>query len=130
MLFRSITDVIDINANSVRNIDIGFNNKKIFDMSLQKTVREVTVKNNKENRKISYNNQSLAKVEVDRKLIDSTNIVVTYEIKVTNEGEIAGYVNDIVDKAPTGFKFDQGVNKEWYQDSNHLVDNRRELHRK
>lgn len=114
----AITDVIDINANSVRNIDIGFNNKKIFDMSLQKTVREVTVKNNKENRKISYNNQSLAKVEVDRKLIDSTNIVVTYEIKVTNEGEIAGYVNDIVDKAPTGFKFDQGINKEWYQDSN------------
>ena len=61
-----------------------------------------------------YDEAQLAKVEIDAKKMNQTSIVIEYQIKVTNEGELTGYVNDIVDYLPADFKFSSELNKDWY----------------
>lgn len=119
----AMTDIIVLEGTNVKNIDIGFKNNKIFDMSLQKTVKRIIIQNSKGVKEIKYNNTQLAKVEIDKKLVNNTNIIVEYEIKITNEGEIAGYVNDIVEKIPNGFKLDSEMNKTWHNGSKNQLHN-------
>ena len=44
-----------------------------------------------------YNDESLAKVELNAKKVAGTTIIVEYEIKVTNVGEVDAYIRKIKD---------------------------------
>ena len=54
-------------------------------------------------------------VELDGKKINGTTVIIEYEIKVTNIGEVDGYVRKIVDYMPSDLKFSSELNKDWYQ---------------
>ena len=60
-----------------------------------------------------YNNADLGKVELDRKTINNTSIVVEYKILITNEGPEAGYIKKIVDYMPENLEFKSELNKNW-----------------
>lgn len=49
--------------------------------------------------------------------MNQTTVVVEYQLVVTNEGELTGYVNDIVDYLPSDLKFSSELNKDWYTNS-------------
>ena len=55
----------------------------------------------------------LQKVEIHRKKINSTTVKFVYDITVTNEGEIAGYANEITDYIPEGLEFIEAENASW-----------------
>ncbi len=46
----------------------------------------------KTTRAVEYNDSTLAKVDLDSKQLSNTSVVVEYKIRVTNEGEVAGYI--------------------------------------
>jgi len=50
-------------------------------------------------------NEPVAKVEIDKKKIKSTSVKFVYNIKITNEGEIAGQATEITDYIPEGLEF-------------------------
>ncbi len=56
-------------------------------------------------------NEPVAKVEIDKKKIDQTTVKFVYTIRVTNEGEIAGYATEITDFIPEGLEFKEEDNK-------------------
>ena len=109
------TDTIEIKGNSVTNIDIGLIEAKIFDLSLSKTVKKVTVTNKAGTQTKEYNDTQLAKTEIKAKNLKGTTVVIEYKIKVTNEGELAGYVRRIVDYKPSDLTFNSSLNPDWYQ---------------
>lgn len=109
-----ITDKIQITSENIENIDIGLVKKQIFDMKLDKYVSKIVVQNAQGTKTYQYDNQQLAKVEIRSKYYKGSTVVVEYKIKVTNEGEIAGYANEIIDYLPSGFKFSSELNKDWY----------------
>lgn len=114
------TDTLQINGNNVTNIDIGLIEAKAFDLELSKTITKISV-TNAEGTKISeYNDASLAKVEVKAKYLKGTTVVIEYKIKVTNKGEVAGYVKNIVDYKPSDLSFNSSINPEWYQSGDYL----------
>ena len=109
-----VTDVIAIDTSSIYNIDLGLQGKTVFDLSLSKTISKVTVRNSKETKSYSYNNKTLAKVELASKDVNDTTIIIEYTFIVKNEGTISGYAKSIVDYLPSDLKFATDLNKDWY----------------
>ena len=71
-------------------------------------------------------NEPVAKVELDRKKLNKTTVKFVYKIRVTNEGEIAGYATEITDFIPSGLEFKAEDNKKfgWTKSGNDKVTTR------
>ena len=111
------TEVITIDNQNISNVNIGLVSAKTFDLQLDKYISKVTVQNNKTVVN-TYNDVTLAKQEIDAKQVNSTKVIVEYTIKVTNKGDVAGYVKKIADYLSVDYKFNSELNKDWYQSGN------------
>lgn len=111
------TEVITVADENISNINIGVVTAKKFDLQLDKYISKVTVQNNNVDTN-TYTDATLVKQEIDAKQINSTTIIVEYTIKVTNKGDVTGYVKKIADYLPADFKFNSELNKDWYQSGN------------
>ena len=114
------TDTIIIKDKSIGNINLGLKEAKDFDLALEKTITKVVAQNADGTKTYNIKNKNTAKVELRAKNMKNTNLVVEYEIKVTNNGEIEGYAKNIVDYIPSGLKFNSELNKDWYMKNNNL----------
>jgi len=109
----ALTDVLTVNGSSLINIDLGLVTKNEFDLSLDKYIEKVTVINEEENKTYNYNNNDV-KLEISSKQYKKSTLEITYKIVIKNEGDIAGYVNKIVDHIPDGMIINLESNKDWY----------------
>jgi len=114
------TDIIKITNRSIENINLGLVTSQMFDMKLDKYVSKVIVQNSKGTKVNEYNNETLAKAEIDKKQLAETTVLVEYKIKVTNQGEVSGYARKVADYLPTGMTFNSELNGTWYQTENTL----------
>lgn len=108
-----ITDTLVLQSKNLENIDMGLVKNGKFDFKIDKYVSKITVSNSKGTKEYTYNNSKLAKVEIDRKQIENTTINVEYSIVITNDGELDGYVNEILDNKPEALSFSNSGNEEW-----------------
>ena len=108
------TDTIVIKDSSISNINIGLKEIKIFELKLDKTISKIIVQNSKETKTYEYNNTTTTKIELPSKYMKNTNMIIEYEIKITNIGDAEGYVKNVVDYLPSGLKFNSELNKDWY----------------
>lgn len=114
------TDIIEIKDSNISNINIGLIELKDFAFRLDKYVSRILIQNSAGTVVKEYTNASVAKAELDSKKVNGTTVIIEYELKVTNIGEIDGYVRKIVDYAPNDLKFSSELNKDWYQVGNDL----------
>lgn len=112
------TEIIKIDNTNIANINIGLQEAKIYDLKLEKYISKVTIQNSKGTVTNEYNDETLAKAEINAKLVNGTIAVVEYKIRVTNEGEVDGYVKKIADYLSADYKFSSELNKDWYQSGN------------
>lgn len=114
------TDTLTLNEDSITNIDIGLTEAKKFDLSLAKTISKVSVSNTEGNKTVDFSDTNLAKVEIKGKYLKGSVVMVEYKIRVTNNGEVAGYAKKIVDYKPAELKFNSKLNPDWYKSGNEL----------
>ncbi len=112
------TKELNLSNTNLANIDAGFIKSEIFDLKLEKYINKITVQNSDGTRVISYNKEKLAKVEIDAKKIANSKVTIEYSIEITNEGDVAGYANEIVDYLPNDLKFSNQSNSGWKQNTN------------
>lgn len=110
-----VTDILNITSSNIENIDIGLIKSQKFDFKLDKYVSKITVNNTDGTKEYSYKNSKLAKVEIASKKIANSTVQVEYKIVVTNEGELSGEINEIIDYLPDGMTFNSELNKGWYK---------------
>ncbi len=98
------------------------NKPKIFDLSLKKWVSKAIVTNEDGSQNIietghtgDENPEPPAKVDLGRQDINKVTVKFEFQIKVTNECEVAGYVKEITDYIPEGLKFVKEDNPDWYE---------------
>lgn len=115
----AITDIINVQSN-ISNINIGLREKLVFDLELDKYISRIVIQNNKETKTYDYENATLAKVEIHRKRVQGSLVVLEYKIKIKNNGEVAGYAKNIVDYIPSGLTFSSELNKDWYLSGDYL----------
>ncbi len=110
--------------------DIDFDQVKVkyFDLSLLKWVgqTQITLNGKTETKDTGHTvenakNEDAVKIEIPAKDVKKIKIKYIYTIRVTNEGEIAGYAKEITDYIPAGLKFVKEDNPDWYEISNGVV---------
>lgn len=111
-----ITDAIILGENK-QNVDIGLITNATFDLSLDKQITKVTVSNSKGTEVTEYEDGETAKVDLVAKYMNTAKVIVNYKFTVTNNGDITGYVNSLVDNLPSGLEFSSELNKDWYKGS-------------
>ena len=116
----SATDTLEIEGNDLINTDLGLVEAKTFDIELTKTISKVTVSSKEGTQNLEYDGASLAKAEIKAKYLQGATVVVEYKIKVTNNGEVAGYIRNIVDYKPADLSFNSTLNSDWYQSGDYI----------
>lgn len=85
---------------------------KVFDLEIEKTIKNVTVKVNGSEKLIEKKSKdSLVKVDVPKEKLNETELIIVYTIDVKNVGEVPGYATCITDNIPTGMTLVE--NEEW-----------------
>lgn len=102
-----------------------------FDLALRKWVTQaIVIENGKETvtqtgHKPEDDPEQVVKVELNRKKLSSVTVKFRYSIRVTNEGDIAGYAKQIRDYIPEGLKFDAKDNPDWTDEGNNVISTRK-----
>lgn len=109
----AVTDTIKV-TESVFNINIGLKEILVYDLELDKFISRIVVQNQKGTKSYDYNESTFQKVEIHRKQINGSMVILEYTIRVKNVGQIAGYVTSIKDYLPSGLEFSSELNADWY----------------
>ena len=101
---------------------------KYFDMALVKWVSEASVVENGVEKVYPGNKETdipepVLKVDLKKSKINDVVVKFKYQIKVTNQGEIAGYVKEISDYIPGGLKFvkEDNIEFKWEEKEGKIV---------
>lgn len=87
--------------------------KQIFNFSIEKTISSITLNGEK----VRISDNKLAKIEVKTSEIANVELIIKYNIKVTNEGELAGKAK-IQDILPDGYEIVDANDWKTTQDGN------------
>ena len=102
---------------------------KYFDLALRKWVTQaIVIDNGKETitetgHKAEDDPEEVVKVEIAKNRINKVVVKFNYSIRITNEGEIAGYATEISDYIPEGLKFVAADNPQWREVEGKIVTN-------
>ena len=105
-------------VNKVGDItEVTYYYKKLkFDLRVESSIKDIKL-----NGKSKHAEDDLSKLEIDRDLSDN-KVKITYEIKVSNVGELAGTIGSLIDIIPNGLTFDPKDNDEsWILQENKLT---------
>ena len=104
---------------------------KIFDLSLRKWVTQAIVIDENGNTTITetghrpYDDpEDIVKVEIHRNKLNQTTVKFRYSIRVTNEGSIAGYAEEVTDYVPEGLRFIAEDNPGWTDEGDNVISTR------
>ena len=101
-----------------------------FDLALRKWVTEaIVIENGKETvtqtgHTAEMDPEPVVKVELYRKNINDVVVKFRYKIRITNEGDIAGYAKEITDYVPQGLRFVAEDNPGWTDEGNNIISTR------
>lgn len=109
------TDILEVNNNNISDINIGLALLQNYDLKLDKYVSRILLQNSQGTTVREYQDETMAKAEIDAKQVNATTAIIEYQIKVTNLGDVTGYVRRIVDYMPSDLTFNSEMNKDWYQ---------------
>ena len=102
-----------------------------FDLALRKWVTQaIVIENGKETvtqtgHKPEDNPEQVVKVELNRKKLSNVTVKFRYSIRITNEGDIAGYAKQIRDYIPEGLVFNSADNPDWTDEGNNVISTRK-----
>ena len=108
--YYNLVEVPENKAGNMTVEDIVVNyyyKKKDFNLKVEKQVKEIAY-----NGQVLSVNGNIGKVELDKNKIASTEMVVTYEIKVTNTAELKGGA-ELIENIPNGMTMNEADNKTW-----------------
>ena len=95
---------------------------KPFNLKVDKWIDKVEVNGVVRGSRSYDKKDEIYKLEINRKKITNTEVKVTYKIRVTNDGEVEGYVGTIIEQIPSGFKYEKEDNtKDWKELDDKLI---------
>ena len=116
-----VDNVNDVNKNNDKDEENLY--VKYFDLQIEKYIEsiEVNVDGESKTQNIGFDKKNqITKIDVPSSKLDKTKLNITYGIKVTNIGEIAGIPLEITDYIPDGLTFDSSKNENWYKENDRI----------
>ena len=109
------TDILELDNSNISDINVGYIKVQSFDLKLEKFVSRIIIQDSTGSTVREYNDETLARAELDAKRVNGATTLIEYKIRVSNIGEVAGYARRIADYMPNDLKFSSELNKDWYQ---------------
>ena len=119
----AVTEAIKLNESDIE-IDLGLQERNYFDMTVQKYISKAIVTRKGKEKVETYDNDSIAKLEIRSKELADTTIKLEYRIVITNEGDVNGTVGTVYDYLPNSLTFEQSLNKDWELTSGNVLVNK------
>ncbi|MBQ9297585.1 MAG: hypothetical protein IJ223_00880 [Clostridia bacterium] len=116
-----VSDFIQIEDRDLYSIDIGLIEKPKFNLKLEAGISSITLQTKSGTKNADYNMSKLAKVEINNKDINGATVIIEYNVRITNDSEISGYVTQLMTNKPTGVKFNSSANNEWYEGNDNNI---------
>lgn len=117
----AVTNEIVVENGNISNINIGLQNKDIFDLLVNKYISKITVETKGNTEVYEYDNLEVAKVEIHSKKINGAKVNLEYTVSVENVGNIEGYAEQLVDYIDKDIEFDENQNKDWFKGSDGYI---------
>lgn len=111
----AVTNEINVANQNVGNINIGLQNREIFDLVVNKYISKVKVENGKYSEEYNFDNLELAKVEIPSRRINSAKVTLEYTVSIENIGDLEGYAENVIDYLNSDLQFDESQNSEWFK---------------
>ena len=100
--FEAEDKKVEIRDSSELQIFDIYNKKKIINYAVEKTISNITL--NGQN--VEITNNKLSKLEIKTSEVKNTELIVSYNIKVTNEGELGGKIK-VLETIPEGYEIQE-----------------------
>lgn len=110
----AISNSIYIDNLDAENINLGIMERPVFDLTLDASIINMTLKQDSNVKEYKYDYQKLAKLDIAPDKLNNSEVLIEYEISVRNEGNTPGYAKSIVDYIPEGLEFNADINTNWY----------------
>lgn len=110
----AVTDIIELKDRNLYSVDLGLMEKEKFNLKLDAGINSITVKTKDETKKLDYNMANLAKVEIRASKLKNATVIIEYNIKITNDSDIAGSVIQLM-ASKNGLTFSSDINNSWYE---------------
>lgn len=89
--------------------DLPETGEKTFDLKIEKQIKNVEVNTDGSISRLTKKNaDELVKVDLPKSKLEKTTLTVTYTIKVSNVGELAGYATGVADNIPERMELAEG----------------------
>ena len=109
----AVSEMISLNENTTE-INLGLTNNSIFDFEIKSNIENVYVKYGDEYKEYKFTEKDkLPKIELNRKKANSAIVSVKYRIQINNVGNTSGYILQLKDVLPEGFRIDEKQNVNW-----------------
>jgi len=95
--------------------------KQIFNLSVDKWVSKVNLNGLATGARDFNTKDQLYKLEIHRNKVQTADLKVTYTIRISNKGEIAGTVGKITELIPTGFSYHQEDNNLYWEEAGGIL---------
>ena len=95
--------------------------KQVFNLGIDKWVANVNVDGINQGGQDITKKDEIYKVDIHRKKTETAEVKITYNIRVTNKGEIEGTVEEIAEMIPTGYSYYQEDNKVQWEERNGIL---------
>ena len=105
----AVTENIKLNGSDIE-INLGLQDRNNFDMTVQKYIAKSIVNTKGKEKVTTYDNDTIAKLEIRSKELANTTIQLEYRIVVTNTGNVNGTVGIVYDYLPDELTFDEKQN--------------------
>ena len=114
------TDILTMEEGNISDVNVGYIKLQNFDIKLEKFVTKIVIQDSSGSTVKQYNDETLARAELDAKRVNGATVLIEYKIRVSNVGEASGYIRKIVDYKPNDLTFNSELNKDWYQTADGL----------
>lgn len=107
-----VTDEIEINNGNINNLNLGLYKDPEFKIDILQIVKSINFKN--ESKKENYEiDKRIVKMNLSEKEIQDATVLIEYNLKIKNNGNIPGYVKSITNNIPEGTEFLSELNPNW-----------------
>ena len=108
-----ISDTINIEDSDITGLNMGLKPNDKFDLGVKTYVSKMKVKTSKGTEEYSFDENDLPKVEIPSKNIVGAEVTATFIVKVSNNGNVSGFVTALKNDTNGEWTFNQTLNKNW-----------------
>ena len=95
--------------------------KQVFNLKVDTWVSNVKMNGISQGGKTLTNKNEIYKLDINRKKVNTSEIKITYKIRISNSGEIEGTVSSLTDIIPNGYKYYPEDNKMNWKDTDGIL---------